>query len=82
MAVSNAIGPVLARSATTRTVTMTETTSTTKMTGLRSRVRGSSLRRLSSAAVRTIGGSNSGRARGALVSTDPVLTGRSVVVGI
>ena len=63
MAVSNAIGPPLTRSVTIRIVTMTDTTSTTKITGFFISVRGSSLRKLSTSARFTIGGSNRGRAR-------------------
>ena len=50
IAVSNAIGPPLTMSATIRIVTMTDTTSTVKITGFLRRVRGLSLSRLSTIA--------------------------------
>ena len=55
IAVSNATGPLLEMSAKIRTVTITDTTSTTKMTGFFISVRGFSLRKLSHSARFTIG---------------------------
>ena len=60
---SNATAPPLTASATIRIVTTTDTTSTTKITGLRMSVRGFSFVKLSTIAWRTIGPSNRGRAR-------------------
>src|SRR6266542_3656518 len=61
--VSKATGPPPTTSATIRMVTTSDTTSTTKITGLRSKVRGSSFLKLSTTARLTMGGSNNGLAR-------------------
>ena len=62
IAVSNATGPLLVMSAMIRMVTITDTTSTTKMTGFFISVRGFSLVKLSTSARLTIGPSKSLRA--------------------
>ncbi len=79
MAPSNATGPPLTASLTRRTVTMSDTISTTNMTGFRHSVLGSSFRKASSDARFTIGGSNRGLALTAPSCSD-VWTGAGACV--
>src|SRR6478609_10648516 len=80
IAVSNATGPPLTASAMIRIVTTTDTTSTTKITGLRSSVRGLSFQKLSTIACRTMGPSKSGRALTAVEVAGSVCGGAATAI--